>query len=90
MLCEAVTNVLRHSDARTCTIGVHQHGTTVLLDVVNDGAADRAASADCNGVRNQAERVNAAGGTFSARHIGDGSFHVHAAVPATPRSPDPA
>lgn len=84
VLCEAVTNVLRHSDARTCTIGVHQSGTTVLLDVINDGAADRAASADCNGVRNQAERVKAAGGTFTARHIGDGSFHVHAAIPAPP------
>ncbi|WP_143036188.1 sensor histidine kinase [Lentzea fradiae] len=87
VLCEAVTNVLRHSDARTCTIGVQQDGSTVLLDVINDGAADRAASADCNGVRNQAERVQAAGGTFTARHIGDGSFHVHAAIPATPASP---
>lgn len=84
VLCEAVTNVLRHSDARNCTIGVHQHGTTVLLDVVNDGAAARPASADCNGVRNQAERVQAVGGTFTARHVGDGSFHVHAAIPATP------
>lgn len=84
VLCEAVTNVLRHSDARTCTIGVHQSGTTVLLDVINDGAADRPASADCNGVRNQAERVKAAGGAFTARHTGDGSFHVHAAIPAPP------
>ncbi|HUQ60520.1 sensor histidine kinase [Lentzea sp.] len=87
VLCEAVTNVLRHSDASTCTIGVRQSGTTVLLDVINDGAPDRAVSADCNGVRNQAERVQAAGGTFTARHVGDGSFHVHAAIPATPFTP---
>ncbi|MGW6446892.1 sensor histidine kinase [Lentzea sp. NPDC055074] len=85
VLCEAVTNVLRHSDASTCTIGVHQRGATILLDVINDGAADRALSIDCNGVRNQAERVKAAGGTFTARHIGDGSFHVHAAIPAAPK-----
>ncbi|MET9229907.1 histidine kinase [Lentzea sp. NPDC003310] len=84
VLCEAVTNVLRHSDASTCTIGVHQSGATILLDVINDGAATRPDSADCNGVRNQAERVKAAGGTFTARHIGDDSFHVHAAIPATP------
>lgn len=84
VLCEAVTNVLRHSDASTCTIGVHQCGSSILLDVINDGAAARPASADCNGVRNQAERVKAAGGTFSARHVGDGSFHVHAAIPAVP------
>lgn len=85
VLCEAVTNVLRHSDASTCTIGVHQRGATILLDVINNGAADRTTSADCNGVRNQAERVKAAGGTFTARHIGDGSFHVHAAIPAAPQ-----
>ncbi|MGI5501874.1 sensor histidine kinase [Lentzea sp. CA-135723] len=84
VLCEAVTNILRHSDASICTIGVHQTGATILLDVINDGAAERALSMDCNGVRNQAERVKAAGGTFSARHIGDGSFHVHAAIPAVP------
>ncbi|MEU7480401.1 histidine kinase [Lentzea sp. NPDC042327] len=84
VLCEAVTNVLRHSDASTCTIGVHQRGGTVLLDVVNDGAAVRSTSLDCNGVRNQAERVQAAGGTFTARHTGDGSFHVHAAIPCVP------
>ncbi|MDT7783095.1 MAG: hypothetical protein QOF58_1514, partial [Pseudonocardiales bacterium] len=37
--------------------------------------------------RNQAERVKAAGGTFSARHVDDGMFHVHATIPApSPRS----
>ncbi|SMD15273.1 two-component system, NarL family, sensor histidine kinase DesK [Lentzea albidocapillata] len=87
VLCEAVTNVLRHSDASTCTIGVHQRGATILLDVINDGAAGRPVSADCNGVRNQAERVKAAGGTFTARHVGNGSFHVHAAIPAATPKP---
>ncbi|WP_196777548.1 sensor histidine kinase [Lentzea aerocolonigenes] len=87
VLCEAVTNVLRHSDASSCTIGVRQRGSTVLLDVINDGARARPASADCNGVRNQAERVQAAGGTFSARLVDDGTFHVHATIPApSPRS----
>ncbi|MET9628485.1 histidine kinase [Lentzea sp. NPDC006480] len=87
VLCEAVTNILRHSDARSCTIGVRQHNSTILLDVINDGARARPASADCNGVRNQAERVKAAGGTFSARHVDDGTFHVHATIPApSPRS----
>ncbi|MEV6238703.1 histidine kinase [Lentzea sp. NPDC051838] len=82
VLCEAVTNILRHSDASSCTIGVRQRGSAVLLDVINDGAHARPASADCNGVRNQAERVKAAGGTFSARHADGGLFHVHATIPA--------
>ena len=53
----------------------------LLYDVVNDGAA-RPVSPDCNGVRNQAERVQAAGGIFIARHVGTDRFHVHAAIPA--------
>ena len=81
VLREAITNVLRHSDAANCAITVRQADGTVKLDVVNDGAADRPISSDCNGVRNQAERVQAAGGTFTARHVGTDRFHVHASIP---------
>ena len=81
VLREAVTNVLRHSDAENCAITVRHADGAVKLDVVNDGAA-RPASPDCNGVRNQAERVQAAGGVFIARHVGTDRFHVHAAIPA--------
>ena len=81
VLREAVTNVLRHSDAENCAITVRQADGTVKLDVVNDGAADRPISSDCNGVRNQAERVQAAGGIFLAHHVGSDRFHVHASIP---------
>jgi two-component system sensor histidine kinase DesK len=81
ILREAVTNVLRHSDAVNCAITVRQTDGTVKLDVVNDGATDRPVPLDCSGVRNQAERVRAAGGTFTARHVGTDRFHVHAAIP---------
>ncbi|WP_177230041.1 sensor histidine kinase [Lentzea albida] len=81
VLREAITNVLRHSDAENCAITVRQADGTVELDVVNDGATDRPISSDCNGVRNQAERVHAAGGTFIARHVGTDRFHVHASIP---------
>ena len=81
VLREAVTNVLRHSEAENCAITVRQTDDAVKLDVVNDGAA-RPVSPDCNGVRNQAERVQAAGGIFIARHVGTDRFHVHAAIPA--------
>ncbi|MDX8029425.1 histidine kinase [Lentzea sp. BCCO 10_0856] len=81
VLREAVTNVLRHSDAENCEITVSQADGAVKLDVVNDGATDRPISSDCNGVRNQAERVQAAGGVFVARHVGTDRFHVHASIP---------
>lgn len=38
VLREAVTNVLRHSDARRCDISVSRDGSAVLLHIVNDGA----------------------------------------------------
>jgi two-component system, NarL family, sensor histidine kinase DesK len=81
VLREAITNVLRHSAAANCAITVRHADGTVELDVVNDGAADRPLSSDCNGVRNQAERVLAAGGVFVARHVGTDRFHVHASIP---------
>jgi two-component system sensor histidine kinase DesK len=81
VLREAVTNVLRHSDAVNCAITVRQTDGTVKLDVVNDGATNRPVAPDCSGVLNQAERVQAAGGTFTARHVGTDRFHVHAAIP---------
>ena len=81
VLREAVTNVLRHSDAENCAITVRQADGEVKLDVINDGATDRPISSDCNGVRNQAERVHAAGGVFIARHVGSDRFHVHASIP---------
>jgi two-component system sensor histidine kinase DesK len=85
VLREAVTNVLRHSDAENCAITVRQADGAVKLDVVNDGATDRPISSDCNGVRNQAERVQAAGGVFVARHVGKDRFHVHACIPTAAR-----
>jgi signal transduction histidine kinase len=45
VLREAVTNVVRHSTARTCTITIIPVGHTVRLRVVNDGAAEPPPSA---------------------------------------------
>ncbi|MET7334718.1 histidine kinase [Nonomuraea sp. NPDC005650] len=45
VLREAVTNVVRHSTARTCAVTITQAGQTVRLSVVNDGAAEPSPSA---------------------------------------------
>ena len=37
---EGVTNVLRHSDARTCSITARRRGGTVRLEIVNDGVRE--------------------------------------------------
>src|SRR4051812_8705205 len=64
---EAVTNVLRHSRASTCTISLHAAGGATELLVVNDGAAEPADRPWGNGLAGVAERLDAAGGRPAAR-----------------------
>ncbi|PRY41143.1 two-component system sensor histidine kinase DesK [Geodermatophilus tzadiensis] len=75
---EAVTNVLRHSRATTCTIALSTSGGVAELRVVNDGVTgdgDRGA-----GLTGLAERLAAPGGRLSAGREGD-RFVLTAAVP---------
>jgi len=78
---EGVTNVLRHSKAENCEITVRGHGGVVLLDIVNDGAAEATCDRSGSGVRNMTERVHEIGGVFTARHEEDGRFRLHASIP---------
>ncbi|MCG5212919.1 histidine kinase [Streptosporangium soli] len=77
---EAVTNVVRHSAARLCTIEVETDGKTVRLRVANDGVA-RAPQGTGSGLASLADRVESAGGTFTAGDQGDGTFSLVASVP---------
>lgn len=58
-LREAVTNVVRHSGARTCTVDLD----TTRLRVVDDGRGG--VRKEGNGLRGIRERVSAAGGTLT-------------------------
>jgi len=74
MLRESVTNVLRHSDARTCTIAItREPGGAVRLSVVNDGAATAAAPRPGSGLKGLAER---SGGRLSAGPRPGGCFEM--------------
>lgn len=64
---EAVTNVLRHSGARNCSIAVSLDDTHARLEIVDDGKGFAAGFG--GGIRGMQERVLAAGGTL---HV-DGS-----------------
>ena len=75
---EAVTNVLRHSRASTCSIELRREDGEAELTVTNDGAGD-VAPAWGNGLRGLSERL--AGGTLTAG-VRDGSFRLSARVPA--------
>ena len=67
VLREAATNVVRHSDARRCTVEI---GSS-MLSVVDDGRG-LGDHPEGNGLRGVRERVAAAGGSLSVASGGDG------------------
>ena len=84
VLREAVTNVLRHSTAKTCTIQTAMSDGMLRLRVSNDGATEPRsteqpvvwAGPGC-GLANIAARVQAAGGRLTSGYE-DGRFHLSA------------
>ncbi|WP_338696885.1 histidine kinase [Streptomyces sp. Q6] len=85
VLREAVTNVLRHSEAGRCTIEAGQRGETVRLLVVNDGVRPgyRDPSPDSgSGLANLKVRVRGVGGRVEAGCPDGRTFRLLAEVPA--------
>jgi signal transduction histidine kinase len=80
---EAVTNVLRHSRAESCTVELRTVGGEAELEVVNDGV--QAARGWGNGLTGLAERLAPSGGRLSARADGD-RFVLTASVPVGVRA----
>ncbi|MER7765083.1 sensor histidine kinase [Streptomyces sp. NPDC097619] len=84
-LREAVTNVVRHSGAVTCTVTLRTRqsldGTRLELTVADDGSGSEAGqSAPGNGLTGLTERLTAVGGTLRAGPARPG-FRLVAAVP---------
>ncbi|MFE2141641.1 sensor histidine kinase [Streptomyces sp. NPDC059456] len=72
---EGVTNVLRHSQAGTCTIELSDTGDgRTRLDLVNDGTGQQAGPAAGNGLAGLVERLAPLGGTL--RH-GPSAAHTY-------------
>ncbi|MGX1131690.1 two-component system sensor histidine kinase DesK [Streptomyces glaucescens] len=79
---EATTNVLRHGDARRCSVGLLMSEGCVVLTVENDGAETAAGSGDGGtGLAGLRERLRAVDGTLEAGPAGAGAFRVVARVP---------
>lgn len=88
VLREGVTNLLRHTNARQCTIRVRARRTSVQLTVSNDGARPERGLArrHGSGLDNLSERVSSVGGTLTTSLDDDGWFHLLVECPAA----DPA
>ncbi|HEY5019122.1 MAG TPA: sensor histidine kinase [Streptosporangiaceae bacterium] len=88
-LREAVTNVVRHSGARTCQVRLARRGGTLTLEVCDDGrghaGVEPAGSGTFTGtgLRGMSERLCAVGGSLELRPAGPPGFRLIAAVPAT-------
>ncbi len=80
---EATTNVLRHGDAKKCTVTVLRPEGRVVLTVRNDGAAAPHGSSRTGGtgLAGLRERLSEVGGTLDAGEAGDGEFRLVAEVP---------
>ncbi|WP_147262021.1 sensor histidine kinase [Blastococcus sp. TF02A-26] len=76
---EAVTNVLRHSRARTCSIALVVDGGTARLTVTNDGVTSDDPRWG-SGLTGLAERLGTASGTLTTAAEG-GHFLLTAALP---------
>jgi signal transduction histidine kinase len=92
VLREAVTNVVRHSAARRCTIAVDVRGKCVELTVTNDGVPPTlglvvADLREGSGLGDLAERLRAIGGTLAADCTA-GAFRVVASVPGADSARD--
>jgi two-component system sensor histidine kinase DesK len=84
---EAVTNVLRHSAARHCTITVSFDDGTARLRITNDGVSIHAGAGTGTGIGNLSARVRALGGQLSAAPQGDRGFGLLAEVPLNSANP---
>jgi two-component system sensor histidine kinase DesK len=79
---EATTNVLRHGDARSCTIGLSGGaGDRLTLVVENDGVPDAPAGPPGSGLAGLRERLAVLDGTLEAGPVGGGRFRLRAEVP---------
>ncbi|MEV5574744.1 sensor histidine kinase [Spirillospora sp. NPDC052269] len=79
---EGATNVIKHSDARTCRIGLSGYGDTVVLELTNDGVRrDARAGAEGSGLAGLGERVALLGGELTAGPHGRDGFLLRAVLP---------
>ncbi|MCT7355474.1 histidine kinase [Streptomyces sp. 15-116A] len=79
---EAATNVLRHGDARHCTVELKVTEGHAVLSVENDGVReDRSSGGTGSGLAGLRERLSGLDGTLEAGPVGDGCFRLTAEVP---------
>ena len=87
---EGVTNIIRHSRARRCSIRVAEQQQEIQVEMTDEGplavpeqSADTTVGTSGNGLRGLSERVEALGGRCEAGPSG-GGFRLAVAIPMEP------
>ncbi|MFI7703158.1 histidine kinase [Nonomuraea sp. NPDC049480] len=86
VLREAVTNVLRHSSARRCTVTTSVEDGVVRLSVRNDGVGSTTSRRGSSGIGNLTTRLAALDGRLAVS-AEDGWFELTATVPTLAWAP---
>jgi two-component system sensor histidine kinase DesK len=76
---EGVTNMLRHSQAATCSIRATRQEGAALLEIVNDGA--RSTNSTGTGITGLTERAQLLSGRVKAGRLEDGRYRLSVEVP---------
>jgi len=86
---EAVTNVVRHAQARTCTLRLEQRNGSCHLEIQDDGRGGF--QNEGNGLRGMRERVEMLGGTLTRDSLAGTKLAITVPVKeVTPKSEDGA
>lgn len=81
---EGATNVLRHSDATRCAISLRQRGSSIRLEITNDGASTTGPVIMDRALGNLRDLLAADGGELTAESREDGTFVLQAQIVARP------
>lgn len=87
---ESLTNALKHGEARRASVRLEFTSWSLVIDVVDDGRVGSAADVAGHGLIGMAERTSLFGGTFDAGPGEGGGWRVHAELPLSVPSMDPA
>jgi signal transduction histidine kinase len=78
---ESVTNAVRHSNGRHCTVSIMAKAKGVELTVRDNGRGLKSTHASGVGLRSMSERAAEVGGVCSVRSLAEGGTLVHAWLP---------
>lgn len=78
---EGVTNVVRHSQAKTCEIVLTQDEHVVCIEIKDDGVGSQSGTPSGSGLAGLGERLEASGGRLEAGSSTGGGFVLRARLP---------